>query len=295
MNSYLPIAASLVFGVWAVALADSTDWRLTAAPPATPETELNLIGRTVCGEGEFESTGGSVRCRTCPEFTTNAGSDEGLNIGHIIHGRFSSADAVGELLLDTDGCEAHFQNFGSAILLGPAVPKPVLGRPAVMLGSRLSTKPSAGLPTVIFYRPGFRLNDCLVFDSGNTRTMLICNEADIAQGEVIGHISAMEISRRRITRWRLLRWYDNSGTDMTEILSVIPTGIHRLQQDDRQPALEVKLKILEATREAYEKGSEPQVKAINLVFQRKRQRFFATTETQQKLAEINALTSKMLE
>lgn len=126
---------------------------------------------------------------------------------------------------------------------------------------------------MVFYKPGFCLNDCVVFAGDNARSLLVCNEADVAQGEVIGHISVMEVSRRGISRWRLLCWYDNAGSDMSQIVSVVPTGMRRLELDDGLARLQVKLKIVEGNREAYEKGSVTPERAINLVFQRKGQRY----------------------
>ena len=277
------------------AFADTDAWRLTAASPGIAQADKHPIGRTVCGEGQFETTAAGVRCRVCPGFTGNAGSDEGLEIVHANRGRFTSARAEGEWLLDTQGCEAHYASFGGAILLSHAAPKTVLGMPAVTLGSRLSSKPAGGPLTLAFYKPGFRVDDCLVWDDGETRTQLVCNEADMAQGEVIGHISAMEVSRRGITRWRLLRWYDNSGSDLPEILSLVPGGMRRMEFDDGQPGLQIKVKILEASREAFAKGHAPVAKSVSLLFRRKAQRFFATRKTQAHLQEIGALTRKMLE
>ena len=285
----------LLSGNLGLASTDLNPWRLTEASPAMAQADRRLIGQAVCGEGQFATTDDGVRCRICPKFTGNAGSDEGMEIVHANRGRFTSAKAEGEWLLDTQGCEAHYASFGGAILLSHAAPKAVLGMPAVALGSRLSGKPAGGPLAMVFYKPGFRVDDCLVWEGGETRALLVCNEADMAQGEVIGHISAMEVSRRGITRWRMLRWYDNSGSDLPEILSVVPGGMRRMELDDGQPGLQIKVKILEASREAHDKGSAPVARSVSLLFRRKGQRFFATKKTQAHLQEIGALTRKMLE
>jgi hypothetical protein len=117
----------------------------------------------------------------------------------------------------------------------------------------------------------------------------------MAQGEVIGHVSAMEISRRGITRWRLFRWYDNSSTELTEVLSVIPTGIRRMELDTGKPGLQIELKIVATGRDAYEKAPEAPGRTVNLLFRRQGQRFFATEKTQTRLNEIGDLTRKVLE
>ncbi len=295
LRSFFSCAALVFSSAWSPAFADSDAARVTAPPPPVPESERALIGRAVCGEGGFETTAEGVRCKVCPEFTGSADSEEGLQIGRVFRGRFSGTSTEQEWLLDTDGCEAHYENFGGAILLGATAPASPAQMPASGQGVGVTAKPGGGPPAVIFYEPGFRLGDCVAFGVRNAPTQLVCNEADMAQGEVVGHISVMEISQRGITRWRLLRWYDNSGTDIEEVVSIIPTGMHRVELAGGQLALEIALRVLETSREAYEKQAEPLGKSVNLVFLRKGQRFFAEPETQRRLEEISVLTRKMLQ
>ncbi len=295
MGLRLVFAASLLLGGWALVSADFNDWQLTAVPPPVPDADKSRVGRAVCGDGRFDTTEAGVRCRVCPDFTSNAGSSEGLYIGHMLRGRFTTAKAEGEWLLDTEGCEGHFRSFGGAILLAPKIPKPVPATPATALGHRLVAKPAGGPLKVVFYKPGFRLNDCLVFGGEKTRSQLVCNEADSVHGEVVGHVSALEISRRGVMRWRLLRWYDNSWTDMPEMVSVVPTEMRRVELSDGQWELQVKIRIVETIRESYENGSDPAGKTIDLEFSRKGQRFFATERTQEHLRKISRLTRQMLE
>jgi hypothetical protein len=256
--------------------------------------EKNLVGRTVCGEGKFETTKFGLRCRTCPDFTGDSGSDEGLQLGSMLRGRFTSSGVDGEWLLDTDGCEAHYDSFGGALLLGWAGPEG-LGLHALAQGFSLATKSTGGQLTVIYYKPGFRLNDCLAFVDEDSRTLLVCNEADMAQGEVIGHISVMDVLRRGINRWRLLRWYDNTGSDMPHIVSVVPTGMRRLDLDDGQSGLQIKLEVQEAIRQGHDKVINTSRETISLIYRRKGRRFFATEKTQGHLERIGALVKKMLD
>ena len=295
MYKALCISGALVFGVWEYPFADSTDSRVTAAPPTMSATDKHRIGRIVCGEGRFELTTDGLRCSSCPDFTGNAGSDEGMKIAHILHGRFTGARAEGEWILDTEGCEAHLTSFGGSILLGPASARSIPGSPALALGSSLASKPVDRPLSFIFYRPGFRLNDCLIFGKKKTRALLVCNEADMAQGEVFGHISAMEISKRGITRWRLLRWYDNSTGNMADIVSVVPTRMKAVQLDSGPQQLRITVKITGAVQKNPENSPVPPEKSINLKFQRKGQRLFATPDTQRLLGETNLLTGKMLD
>jgi hypothetical protein len=254
-------------------------------PAAIADNDKNQIGRVVCGQGGYETSGTGVRCKLCPDFTGNGGSDEGLEIEAMIRGRFTSAESPGEWMLDTQGCEAHFQGFGGALLLAPTEQEPAAA----------NDKPTPGPLGMVFYKPGYRLNDCLPFGTDAARTLLVCNEYDMAQGEIIGHVSAMEISRRGITRWRLFRWYDNSGTDSAEVLAVIPTSMHRMELEDGEPGLQIKLEIVETGRKAYEKAPEAPGKSVNLLFRRQGQRFFATEKTQARLEEIGKLTRRVLE
>lgn len=295
MRVYMSWAVSLLLSAWACTIAMASDWRLNEPAPIPSNEYRKQIGQLVCGEDGFELSDEGVRCKVCPKFTGNPGSKEGLHIVHSMRGRFSSAQTEDEWLLDTEGCEAHYESFGGAILLSHTAPKTFFSMPAVGLGSSLVVKPSAGPLALAFYKPGFRLNDCLPWIGKDDRTLLVCNEADVAQGEIIGHISSMEISRRGITRWRLLRWYDNSGSDLPQVVSVAPAGIRRIEQEDGQSVLQIKLKIFEIPREDYEKGTEPAAKQIGFLFKRKGQRFFPTKKTQEHLEEISLLTRKMLE
>ena len=98
-----------------------------------------------------------------------------------------------------------------------------------------------------------------------------------------------------INRWRLLRWYDNTGSDVSQIVSVVPTGMHRLDLDDGQPGLQIKLKVLEANRQGLDKMLNSSSETFNLIYRRKGRRFFATAKTQGHLERIGALVKKMLD
>lgn len=291
----LCITVLLVLGTWNQIYADSDEWRTTAEPAAISAADMQAIGSAVCGNGGFEETEGGLICSICPEFTGNAGSNSGLEIGQPFRGRFSGAKAGEEWIVDTEGCEAHFAGFGGAILLGQAKSKPLPGSPAAVLGSKLTVAATNKPLSFIYYKPGFRLNDCLIFGGKDKRSLLVCNEADMAQGEVIGHISAMEISRRDITRWRLLRWYDNAASNMSKIISVVPTEMREVQLKDGQKSLQITLTIAENNLDNKDKSPEETKKEVTLVYLRKSQRLFATPETQQLLGEINLLTGKMLD
>ena len=294
------LRACLLCGVFCLVggvLAEQSAWQLKPQPLPMSEADQALIGRTVCGKDGYEVEEGVLRCDTCPEFTGSPGSREGLEIGSLIQGRFSSSVAGIEWLLDTDGCEAHFESFGGAILLGPIPPKPVGKTPktSAAAGTEDQAADSDRSTKLIFYKPGFRVNDCLVFDGEKSRSLLVCNEADMAQGEVIGHISVMEITRRGINRWRLLRWYDNSGSDMQEVLSVVPVEMKAMKSASGTSLLQIRMSILETNRTRYDQTPEPQGKVLTLEFSRMGQRFFPTRQTLGHLTEIGSLTRKMLD
>lgn len=295
MKFYMSWAVSLMLSAWAVTIVEASDWRLNEPAPIPSSQHREQIGQLVCGKSGFELSTEGVRCKVCPKFTGNPGSKEGLHIVHFLRGRLTSTGTENEWLLDTEGCEAHYASFGGAILLSHTTPKTVFTMPSVGLGTSLVVKPTAGPLALAYYKPGFRVNDCLPWIGKDDRTLLVCNEADLAQGEIIGHISSMEISRRGITRWRLLRWYDNSSSDLPQIVSVLPVGMRRIEQEDGTLGLQIKLKFFETSREVYEKGTEPAAEQMSLFFKRKGQRFFAPKKTQEQLKEIGELTRKMLE
>jgi len=294
MINYLFFAAVLVLGGWDTGFADTLDWRMNPQPKTLTASERQQIGHLVCGKDGYETSDAGVNCKACPSFTGNEGSDDRLEIESMIRGRFTSAESTGEWLLDTQGCEAHYDAFGGALLLAPPVRRSFAGSPALALGRTLAAKPPSGPLERIFYKPGFRLNDCLSFGGENARTLLVCNEHDLAHGEVVGHVSVMEVSRRGITRWRLVRWYDNSGTDMPHVVSVTPRGMRRVEPEPGQAALQIKFEIVETDRETYEKAPEARGRVVNLLFRRQGQRLFATEKTRTRLQEIADLTRKML-
>jgi len=281
----------LLFGLIGSNHANSSDWRITPAAPLMTQSEMRIIGDAVCGEGGYSDSDGELECNRCPEFTGSAGANSGLIIGYPLRGRFSSADQVEEWISDTEGCEAHFANFGGAVLLIRSD-----GKVSSATSTAMNEVNSASGPlAMVYYKPGFRLDDCLVMDQENGRSLLVCNEADMFQGEVIGHISVMEISSREITRWRLLRWYDNSTTYSKTIVAVVPVAMRQLSSEPGQK-LEITLTIMETTREAKENNKEaPSVKTVRLEFERKDQSLFATPESQQIIGEINQLIGNMLD
>lgn len=285
----------LLIGLWNPSFAAPDDGQLTPPSPPIAETDIRLIGGMVCGEGNFKITEGDITCEVCPKFTTNTDSNQGFRVTHFLRGRFTSSTAENEWILDTEGCEPRFANFGGTILLGTKPVKSVLGMPAVALGSSLAAKPPVRPLTFIYYKPGFRLDDCLVISGKHDRTQLVCNEAEHAQGEVIGHISSMEISRLGITRWRLLRWYDNSATDSPDVLSVIPLKMQNIKLDSGQPGVEITIKIVQMPREEHDKTQTPPGRIITLLFQRKGKRLFATPKTQTYLKDMSIMTREVFD
>lgn len=273
-------AAVLFLCVWDTGLAETSEWRIAQQSAPVAERQLREFGRQVCGEPGYELVDSGLRCKRCPPFTGESDSDEGLAIVAFNRGRFTGAGPRDEWLLDTQGCEAHFENFGGAMLLGA----PETGSPT----------PAAPLE-VVYYRPGYRLNDCVPFDNGEAHTLLVCNEYDITQGEIVGFISAMEVTRRDITRWRLLRWYDNTGTEMARVVSIAPQLMERAKLDGGEVGLRIQLRLVDTDRAGYERASEPQGKTIDLLFQRQGQRFFATRETQSRLSAIGELSRALLD
>ena len=295
------VIGKLLSAIWilsamtATAFADSTDWRMTPVSPPLSDKQKHAIGLALCGESGFEATGTGLRCGICPGFTGNAGSNEGLEIESWISGRFTSASAGDELLLDTEGCEAHFESFGGAILMSPVGVKPGLRNPGSALGANLASRGRAGPLRRVFYKPGFRINDCLSFDGDKVRTLLVCNEADMAQGEVIGHISAMDITRRGIVRWRLLRWYDDSASQQPGAVSVTPVSLRKLVFDGGQSGLQIQLRVSQSTGEPGGAGRSATHKTVELLFRRQVQRFFATLDSQRRLEELAGITGKAVE
>ena len=262
--------------------ASSADIGERLAGPATGITAADRadIGRAICGKPGFEITDEGVHCRACPDYTGGASDPDGMDIDSLIRGRFSGA-ASHEILLDTSGCEAHFSNFGGMILL----------RETTGADTQTGAGPERKTLDFVYYRPGYRLNDCTVFDGAETRALLACNEFWMGQGEVTGHVSIMEVSGRDIVRWRLFRWYDNTATDDEVIISVVPQLMRKRQAHNGEPeALQVELDLLHTSRGEFERRSAPKPERMSLVFLRKGQRFFADEVTRARLGELSEFT-----
>jgi hypothetical protein len=262
--------------------ATSADIGERLAGPATGITAADRadIGRSICGKPGFEITDEGVHCRACPDYTGGPDDPYGMDIDYLIRGSFSDVDSD-EILLDTSGCEAHYSNFGGIILL----------RETEDTDTQADAGPGRKTLDFVYYRPGYRLNDCTVFDGAGTRALLACNEFWMGQGEVTGHVSIMEVTGRDITRWRLFRWYDNTATDDEEIVSVVPQWMRKRQAHDGEPeALQVELDLLRSSRGEFERRSAPEPKRMSLVFLRKGQRFFADEVTRSRLGELSEFT-----
>jgi hypothetical protein len=218
--------------------------RIGQAPIALSAAESQLIGEQLCGPGHFHADRHSIQCPTCPPFTGDAGDAEEWTLSSPLRIRLSADDR--ELLLfDTDGCEPHFQELGGALLL------------------RISTKRAGSRLERLFYRPGFRLDDCLRAPQAHQPTLLVCNEEFLAQGEITGHLSVMHVARSGITRWRLLRWYDNSGVDSQEVLRIVPTAATVIEDKDAGTLLQVDMDVTDIPRTRFE--SDPKVVTEHLI------------------------------
>ena len=252
--------------------------RLTGPAAVISAADRADIGRSICGKPGFEITDEGVRCRACPDYTGGPSDPDGMDIDYLIRGRFSG-EASHEILLDTSGCEAHFSNFGGMILLRETA------------GADTQAGPGRKTLDFVYYRPGYRLNDCMVFDGAGARALLACNEFWMGQGEVTGHVSIMEVTGRNIARWRLFHWYDNTATDDEEIVSVVPKWMRKRQAHDGEPeALLVELDLLRTSRGEFERRSVPEPERMSLVFLRKGQRFFADEVTRTRLGELSEFT-----
>ena len=278
MKAYLQGLLFVALTGWGVAIAGGDD-RAGGPVAEMRGPDKTAIGRLICGVEGFDFIETGLHCSGCPEFSGRPNSSQGLEIDYVWYGRFTDGKRD-ELLLDTLGCEAHFENFGGAVLLYRKSPKSA----------------AADRFELAYYQPGVRLDDCLTFGGEQERSLLVCNESEMAQGEAIGHVSSMEVSKHEIDRWRLFRWYDNSGSESDRVVSIVPSGMHAVDLDgDGQPELQVGLEIWQGSRTAFDKQDRAAARTVELVFRRKGQRFFATDKTRELLGEINLLTHQELE
>jgi hypothetical protein len=258
--------------------AANDGWNVGEVKNNIPAEELSRIGLAVCTDGLFEISDGAVVCSTCPGYTGNAGdqAEMSINVRHV--GHFSSGHGPKEWLLDTDGCEPHYVDFGGAILLRESE-------------TNASTTPL----NMLFYRPGFRVSDCLNWETKDSPALLVCNEVSTAQGESVGHISMLDIDQKSISRWRLLRWYDNSGGIQPDIVAIIPQSMKKVKLANGQPALRIELIKRVTSRESFERNPELMWQSSTLDFKLRGRRFFATEPTQHIIGEVSVLLRGLLE
>ena len=131
--------------------------------------------------------------------------------------------------------------------------------------------------------------------------MEICTQpADLQRG---GHGSGRgyrtyfgaEISEQDITRWRLLRWYDNSAANTNMIVSVVPTEMRQVRFDNGRKRCAYDGNCRNKPGQGWKKEPGSLAKTVTLTFLRKGQRLFASTESPTKLWGDKSLTGKMLD
>ncbi|WP_460049302.1 hypothetical protein [Sessilibacter sp. MAH2] len=147
----------------------------------------------ICGEQPVIRVRGAYACAICPTFA-DADIPEPMLLQKMVLGKFSNSEA-NEIVVDTEGCEPHSNNFGGMILLE-------------QLDEKLSIR---------YYEPGYRLNECLKFESSKGRDVLVCNEIYQSQGNVFGQYAAFRFGLEEAS-WRdLQNWiYTQDGEFIIE-------------------------------------------------------------------------------
>jgi hypothetical protein len=143
---------------------------------------------------------GVASCTVCPSYTSDADAAiSGLQIGNVIEGNFTRSN-VAEVLVDLDGCEPHARLGGGGVILER------IGK-----GWRR-----------VFYRAGFRPNQCIRFRTRDRVQALACNIVDASHGVQLGELSWIELKDGVFHSTRLLRWLDNIQSNPPRLLSVFP-------------------------------------------------------------------------
>ena len=254
----------------------SDDRRIGEPPIPLSAAESRDVGERVCGPGNHRADADRIYCLTCPPFTGDAGDASGMVLSSPIRGRLLDGDSE-QLLFDTSGCEPHFEEFGGALLVQ---------KDATAAGSGVE---------MLLYRPGFRLDDCLRLRLSNRPTLLVCNEEFMAQGEIVGHLSEMQVSRKDITRWRLVRWYDNSGGESDRVLRIVPTRARAVDLGGGRQELRLELSFSDLPRRAFEGAAAPPAQTIGLRFERAGDRLFPDPASLSELSRLEDLMARYLD
>ena len=280
-----------VISVAISSLALAVDEKLVDSEVLFSHQDRLKAGQFVCGKSGFDITDKGVHCHVCPEFSGQSGGSEGMDIDFLIRGNFTGVESK-DVLLNTLGCEAHYDNFGGMILLSEISND----KKSTLLVVSPDNKKDDGNLKFQYYFPGYRLDDCLVFDEKHSRSLLVCNEYWSGQGDVIGHVSAIEVSSRAVTRWRLFRWYDNTASDAKQPISFAPEKMYKsFSPESDNETLVVELNKIKAPEEYINLRKKYKSNKIKLNFIRDGQRFFSDEETQDVLGSFNYLTREILD
>ena len=149
-----------------------------------------ITARAVCGDEPVIKIDDEFACAMCPDFIEVV-IPEPLVLKKMVFGKFSSPNTK-EFAVDTQGCEPHSNNFGGIVLLE---------NNNEILQKR-------------YYQPGFRLNECLKFESSKDRDILVCNEIFQAQGTLTGKFSAFRFGKNKATWRELQAWVYSEQSDL---------------------------------------------------------------------------------
>lgn len=158
-----------------------------------------LMLQAVCDAGMAEIKDGIARCTACPSFTSLSGRKSGFSMANVVLGSFTQAREP-EALLYMKGCESGVTVDGGIVLL----------RQTGSGWSRLQ------------YQKRLGFTECLKFRTLENVSNLLCSHSFQAGGNQSGEIFWIDITDNNFSRTTLLRWYDNTGSNPRELVSVFP-------------------------------------------------------------------------
>ena len=218
------------------------------------EKQVNLkSARAVCGDIPIIDIDGQLACEICPNFIVRALS-EPLVLQKMVLGKFSSSDRQ-EVVVDTEGCEPHSNNFGGMVLLE--------NRPDELL--------------IRYYQPGFRLHDCIKLESLRDRDILVCNQIYQGQGNTIGQFAAFRFGEKEATWQNLQSWIYSEENEI--YIKPSAAALEDLNNDGIQ---DLRLSF-------NSKSPNTATKAISINYLFDGQNFFLSPESETNKRELNEL------
>ena len=184
--------------------------------------ETIMMG-AICDAGTLTVRKGKVSCLRCPSYTDQTSEAGRLTLENIVTGVFAKP-GTSEVILNLSGCGLGQEAAGGIALL----------------------RNSNEGWTRVWYQPGNRLSDCILFRTFHNVLSLLCNRSVIIQGVELGELVWVTLDELDLKIKPQLSWHDNIQSNPRDLVVIYPSRLFRsdFNQDGRVD-VQVTFRILE--------------------------------------------------